>query len=338
MARGEGGVRAPLLQPNEQQQQQQQQVAPVTPPTGANGAAAAAAATTGGGGGGGGGAAAVEAVVRQVLEMFPGSEAAVRELVAQHGLKPDVVVDALLTEFFGGAHGQTASSACSEPRMVKDCSKKRGWWLQPSTCKHCLKVLSSYSAMKKHAAIRPKTGLRACGSSMARTSPAPAAGSSKACTSPAPVAAVAMTGAAGSPKRASTTVVELQATIAARDETIAGLQRQLQPEVIDVDAVDAGGVGGTAASASSKTQVLGQQAPPSAMEQLHSAQRAATEIKVERDTARRERDDATVDQQDDRLYSALFIDQLQSKIDRLKELCLGAGVTGAAVRHAMGQS
>ena len=60
--------------------------------------------------------------------------------------------------------------------MGKDCSKKkRGWWLQPSPCKHCLKVLSSYSAMKKHAAIRPKTGLRACGSSKARTSPAPAA-------------------------------------------------------------------------------------------------------------------------------------------------------------------
>ena len=61
--------------------------------------------------------------------------------------------------------------------MGKDCSTKKrgGWWLQPSTCKHCLKVLSSYSAMKKHAAIRPKTGLRACGSSKARTSPAPSA-------------------------------------------------------------------------------------------------------------------------------------------------------------------
>ena len=133
-------------------------------------------------------------------------------------------------------------------------------------------------------------------------------------------------------------MAELQATIAARDETIAGLQRQLKPAVIDVDAVDAGGAGGTAASASSKAQVLEQQAPPSPMEQLHSAQRAAIEIKVERDTARRERDDATVDQQDDRQYSALFIDQLQSKIDRLKELCLGAGVTEAAVRDAMGQS
>ena len=70
-------------------------------------------------------------------------------------------------------------------------------------------------------------------------------------------------------------------------------------------------------------------------DKAHSAQCAATEIKAERDTARRERDDAAVDQQEDRQYSALFIDKLQSKIDRLKALCRGAGVTEATMYEAM---
>ena len=99
--------------------------------------------------------------------------------------------------------------------------------------------------------------------------------------------------------------------------------------------VDAKGTKRGAPSAASSVQT---KAAPSAMAQLHSAQCAVKKIKVERDTFRRERNDAVEDRHDESQYSALFIDQLQSKIDRLKKLCPGAGVAEAAVRGALEQS
>lgn len=111
--------------------------------------------------------------------------------------------------------------------------------------------------------------------------------------------------------------------IAQRDATIATLQRQLQVEGVDVES---GGV----FRASVASGGGGKRPAVSALAQVHCAQSTLKKVKLERD-------DAAEEQQDEAQYSALFIDRMHGKLDRLKALCRGAGVAETAVRDALGE-
>jgi hypothetical protein len=93
----------------------------------------------------------------------------------------------------------------------------------------------------------------------------------------------------------------------------------LQPELVDLTA-DAGG-----AHSHSRPPPTPPSAPavaaPSALAQLHEAQ----QVKME----------AVEDMQDEGQTYAQFIDKLQSKIDKLKQLAASTGVDGAAIEEAM---
>ena len=110
--------------------------------------------------------------------------------------------------------------------------------------------------------------------------------------------ATAKTGAAGQ----SAKIAELHRQLVSARAELASLK----PELVDLTAAAAGDDGAGGAPLPSST------AAASGLAQLHQAQ----QVKVE----------ATEDRQDEGQYAAQFIDKLQSKIDRLKEIAANAGV------------
>ena len=101
-------------------------------------------------------------------------------------------------------------------------------------------------------------------------------------------------------------------------EQLASATAQNEHELVDLTADGDGGGGGAAAPEPSPAK---REKPPSAMAQLHGAQ----QVKLE----------AVEEMQDEGQYAAQFIDKLQSKIDKLKQLAAQAGADGAAIEEAV---
>jgi len=101
-------------------------------------------------------------------------------------------------------------------------------------------------------------------------------------------------------------------------EQLASATAQNEHELVDLTADGDGGGGGAAAPEPSPAK---REKPPSAMAQLHGAQ----QVKL----------DAVEEMQDEGQYAAQFIDKLQSKIDKLKQLAAQAGADGAAIEEAV---
>jgi hypothetical protein len=110
--------------------------------------------------------------------------------------------------------------------------------------------------------------------------------------------ATAKTEAAGQ----SAKIAELHGQLASARAELASLK----PELVDLTAAAAGDDGAGGALLPSPT------AAASGLAQLHQAQ----QVKLE----------ATEDMHDEGQYAAQFIDKLQTKIDRLKEIAAKAGV------------